>query len=61
MKYKEVREEIKVLVINKGLDNIINADLNEIHDRTGATYCDMQNALSYFRYSKQTAKYRGIA
>lgn len=61
MTYKEVKKEIKVLVVNKGLDNIINADLNEIHDRTGASYCDMQNALSYFRYSKQTAKYRGIA
>ena len=55
---KEIREEIKRLVISKGLDNIINADLNEIHDRTGASYCDMQNAVSYFRYSKQTAKYR---
>jgi hypothetical protein len=55
---KEIRQEIKRLVINKGLDNIINADLNEIHNRTGASYCAMQNAISYFRYSKQTAKYR---
>lgn len=55
---KEIREEIRRLVVSKGLDNIINADLNEIHDRTGASYCDMQNAISYFRYSKQTAKYR---
>ena len=55
---KEIREEIKKLVISKGLDNILNADLNEIHNRTGASYCAMQNAISYFRYSKQTAKYR---
>lgn len=54
----EVRREIKRLVIEKGINNIINADLNEIHHRTGATYCQMQNALSYFRFSPQTAKYR---
>ena len=34
---KEIREEIKKLVISKGLDNILNADLNEIHNRTGAS------------------------
>lgn len=54
----EVRKEIKALVIRKGLNNIINADLNEIHDRTGATYSQMQNAISYFQFSPQTAKYR---
>jgi hypothetical protein len=54
----QVRAEIKKLVINKGLQNIINADLNEIHERTGAGYCQMQNAISYFQYSPQTAKYR---
>lgn len=55
---KAVREEIKRVIIAKGLDNILNADLNEIHNRTGASYCEMQNAMSYFRYSKQAAKYR---
>lgn len=55
---KAVREEIKRVIIEKGLDNILNADLNEIHNRTGASYCEMQNAVSYFRYSKQAAKYR---
>lgn len=54
----EVRAEIKKLVIRKGLNNILNADLNEIHERTGAGYCQMQNAISYFQYSPQTAKYR---
>lgn len=54
----QVRKEIKALVINKGLGNILNADLNEIHNRTGASYTQMQNALNYFRYSPQTAKYR---
>jgi hypothetical protein len=54
----EVRKEIKALVISKGLDNIMGADLNEIHNRTGATYGQMQNAINYFQYSPQTAKYR---
>lgn len=54
----EVRREIKKLVLKKGINNILNKDLNEIHDRTGATYTQMQNAMSYFRYSKQAAKYR---
>lgn len=54
----EVRKEIKALVIRKGLNKIINADLNEIHSRTGATVTQMQDALNYFRYSPQTAKYR---
>ena len=58
MKNIEVRKEIKALVITKGLDNITNADLNEIHERTGAGYGQMQNAISYFQYSPQAAKYR---
>ena len=58
MTYKQTKEEIKRLILKKGLENLINADLNEIHDRTGATYHDMQNALNYFRYSPQATKYR---
>lgn len=58
MTKKQVREEIKALVIKKGLNNILCADLNEINARTGATYGQMQDALNYFTYSKQTAKYR---
>ena len=54
----EVRKEIKKLVETKGLKNIINGDLNEIHDRTGASYTMMLNAINYFKYSPQTAKYR---
>lgn len=58
MTYKEVKKEIKTLIIRKGINNIINADLNEIHDRTGAKYFDMQRAINYFMYSPQTIKYR---
>ena len=58
MTYKEVKKEIKSLIVRKGLSNIINADLNEIHDRTGASYMNMHNALNYFQYSPQAEKYR---
>lgn len=54
----EVRKEIKKLVVRKGLDNIINADLTEIRNRTGARYEQMTNVLNYFRFSPQAAKYR---
>lgn len=54
----EVRKEVKKVIESKGLENIINADMNEIHERTGATYIQLQNATNYFRYSPQAAKYR---
>jgi hypothetical protein len=54
----EVRKEIKNLIITKGINNIINADLNEIKARTGASVIQLQNAMNYFRFSPQTAKYR---
>lgn len=58
MTYTEVKKEIRELIEKKGLNNLINADLNEIHARTGADYLQMQNALSYFRFSPKAAKYR---
>lgn len=54
----ETRKEIKKLIEAKGLKNIINRDLTEIHDRIGASYTQMQNAMNYFRYSPQAEKYR---
>jgi len=54
----EVRNEVKKVIERKGLNNLINADINEIAERTGASYTQLQNAVNYFRYSKQTAKYR---
>lgn len=53
----EVRNEIKNLIIAKGIKNIINRDLYEIRDK-GATWLQMQNALNYFEFSPQAAKYR---
>lgn len=58
MTTKEIRNEIRNLIISKGIKNIINADLNEIKNRTGANYTQLQNAMNYFRYSPQAAKYR---
>lgn len=55
---KTARAEIKSLILRKGLTNIINADLNEIRERTGISVTDIQNAISYFSYSPQTAQYR---
>lgn len=57
----QVRAEIKKLVIAKGLDNILCADLNKLHDQYGATYGQMQNAISYFKYSPMAKKYRAGA
>lgn len=54
----EVRKEVKELVIRKGIKNILNADMNEIHERTGASYLQLQNAMNYFQFSQQTKKYR---
>ena len=54
----QLRQEIKKLVISKGLENITGYDLNDLHERTGCGYCQMQNAINYFKYSPQTAKYR---
>lgn len=58
MKATEARAEVRKLVIEKGLQNIINADLNEISARTGATAGQLQKAINYFMYSPQAAKYR---
>ncbi len=54
----EVRKEIKALILKKGANNILNNDLTEIHERTGATYTQLQNAMNYFQFSPQAAKYR---
>lgn len=47
---KIARVEIKKLIEVKGIDGIIGEDLNNINERTGVSYCDMQNAISYYTY-----------
>ena len=56
-KYKETKEAVKQLVIAKGLKNILGADLANLYDQ-GHNVTNVQNALSYFVYSPQAAKYR---
>lgn len=55
---KVAREEIKALIIAKGINNILCGDIVKISDRTGLTIAELHNALNYFTYSPKTAKYR---
>ena len=55
---KVAREEVKALIITKGINNILCRDITEIRDRTGLTIEELHNALNYFTYSPKTAKYR---
>lgn len=54
---KQVRDAVKNLIIEKGANNILNRHITEVVERIGCTYCDVQNAMSYFRYSPQQAKF----
>lgn len=55
---KQVRDAVKNLIIEKGANNILNRHITEVVERIGCTYCDAQNAMGYFRYSPQQAKFR---
>ena len=55
--YKETKAAVKKLVIEKGLKNILGGDLVNLYDQ-GHNVGNVQNALSYFTYSPQAAKYR---
>nr|DAF20141.1 MAG TPA: hypothetical protein [Caudoviricetes sp.] len=55
---KQVRDAVKNLIIEKGANNILNLHITEVVEKIGCTYCDVQNAMSYFRYSPQQAKFR---
>ena len=55
--YMETRKAIKELVLTVGLKGIYNYHLNELHEQ-GHSYMNMQNAISYFKFSPATAKYR---
>lgn len=49
----EVRKEIKAVILNKGINNILNKDLNEIHERTGAALGLTYNPISNKKGSKR--------
>lgn len=55
--YKETKTEIKKLVVQLGLSGITGHHLNALHEQ-GHTGTNLQNAVSYFQFSQQTAKYR---
>ena len=55
--YKETKAEIKKLVLQFGVHGILNQHLNTLVDQ-GHTGTNLQNAMHYFQYSPQTAKYR---
>lgn len=55
--YRETRAAVKNLVLTVGLDNILGKHLTELYAQ-GHNVTKVQNAISYFRYSPQTAKYR---
>lgn len=55
--YMETRKAIKELVLTVGLNGIYNYHLNELREQ-GHTGTNLQNAINYFQYSPNTAKYR---
>lgn len=57
MTYMETRKLVKQIVLEKGIENIINADILPLYDM-GCTGTDIQNAMSYFKYSPKAKKYR---
>lgn len=55
--YKQTKNEMKKLVIAKGVDEILNADFNRLVAE-GHDSVNVHNAFNYFCYSPQAAKYR---
>lgn len=55
--YKETKAEIKKLVTQFGVGGIGNHHLNALREQ-GHTGTNLQNAVGYFQYSPQAAKYR---
>ena len=55
--YKETRKAIKRLVMTVGLNNITGYHIVDLYN-DGHNATNMQNAISYFKYSPVTAKYR---
>jgi predicted hydrolase (HD superfamily) len=59
MTTKEIREEVKTVIIEKGFANVTNRDVIEIQKKLGLPTSEkVCTALRYFTYSKQTANYR---
>ena len=50
--YKETKKAVKALVLAKGVNNILNADLVQLYN-LGYGAGNVDRAMSYFAYSKQ--------
>ena len=55
--YKETKAEIKKLVKQFGLSGVTGYHIKELIEQ-GHTGTNLQNAIGYFQFSPQTAKYR---
>jgi hypothetical protein len=55
--YMETRKAIKELVLTVGLNGITGYHIVDLYN-DGHTGTNVQNAISYFRFSPATAKYR---
>lgn len=49
---KAARNEIKKLINAIGIDNILNKHITEIVNKTGCSYFECQNAMSYWQFRK---------
>lgn len=55
--YKETKQAVKDLVLAHGLDGILGQHIIELLD-AGHTCTNIQNSISFFRFSPRTVKYR---
>ena len=55
--YKETKAAVKELVLAKGYENITNTDHTSLCEQ-GHNTTNIINAIDYFKYSPQAAKYR---
>ena len=55
--YKETKAEIKKLIAQVGLSGITGHHYNGLREQ-GHTGTNLQNAVDYFQFSPQVAKYR---
>lgn len=58
MKYPQTRKAVKALILEVGIDGIYNHHINALTEQ-GHDSVQIHRAIDYFRYSPQTAKYRG--
>jgi hypothetical protein len=55
--YKETKQAVKELVLTHGLDGILGQHIVQLY-KDGHNGTNIQNAVNYFEFSPQAAKYR---